>query len=128
MGSPGAEGKEVEGLAVLAQRQGAKAVVATLWPVVDASTQALMQTFYRLRESQPGLPKVEALRQAQLALLRGAGPPGASTQMGGARGIVLDQGASSGPGGALLPFVPDPGAPYAHPAYWAPYVLIGNWR
>src|SRR5262245_42330172 len=122
------EGKEVEGLAVLAQRQGAKAVVATLWPVVDTSTQALMPTFYRLRESQPGLPKVEALRQAQLALLRGAGRPGAPTPMGGARGIVLDQGASSGAGGTLPPFLPDPQAPYAHPSYWAPFVLIGNWR
>jgi CHAT domain-containing protein len=48
VGSTGAEGKEVEGWAVLAQRQGAKAVVATLWPVVDVSTTALMQTFYRL--------------------------------------------------------------------------------
>jgi len=37
-----------------------------------------MQTFYRLRESQPGLPKVEALRQAQLTLLRGTGPPEAA--------------------------------------------------
>jgi CHAT domain-containing protein len=43
VGGKGAEGKEVEGLAVLAQRQGAKAVVATLWPVVDASTTALMR-------------------------------------------------------------------------------------
>jgi CHAT domain-containing protein len=112
----------------LAQRQGAKAVVATLWPVVDTSTQELMQTFYRLRESQPGLPKVEALRQAQLALLRGAGQPGSTTQMGSARGLDLVKGAPSQPGGALPPFLPDPGAPYAHPSYWAPFVLIGNWR
>ena len=127
VGSAGAEGTEVEGLAVLAQRQGAKAVVATLWAVVDTSTQELMQTFYRLREGLPGLPKVEALRQAQLALLRGTGPSGVATQMC-ARGIVLDEGARSGYGGTLPPFVPDPQAPYAHPAYWAPFVLIGNWR
>src|SRR5262249_44363695 len=75
MGSSGATGTEVEGFAVLAQRKGAKAVVASLWPVADTSTQALMQTFYRQRESQPGMPKVEALRQAQLALLRGQGAP-----------------------------------------------------
>jgi CHAT domain-containing protein len=109
VGSRETEGQEVEGLAVLAQRQGAKAVVATLWPVVDASTQELMQTFYRLRESQPGLPE-------------------AATQMGGARGLDLVTGAPSEPGGALPPFLPEPGAPYAHPAYWAPFVLIGNWR
>jgi CHAT domain-containing protein len=127
VGSAGAEGKEVEGLAVLAQRQGAKAVVATLWAVADTSTQALMQTFYRLRESQPGLPKVEALRQAQLALLRGTGPSGAVPPLA-ARGLVLSEGARSGPGEALPPFVPEAQAPYAHPAYWAPFVLIGNWR
>ena len=127
VGSPGAEGKEVEGLAVLAQRQGAKAVVATLWAVADTSTQELMQTFYRLRERQPGLPKAEALRQAQLALLRGAGQPGAATPLT-ARGIVLSEGARSGPGEALPPFVPEAQAPYAHPSYWAPFVLIGNWR
>jgi CHAT domain-containing protein len=68
------DGKEVEGFGVLAQRQGAKAVVATLWPVEDASTQELMQTFYRLRDTQPGISKAEALRQAQLRLLTGTGP------------------------------------------------------
>jgi CHAT domain-containing protein len=128
VGSPGATGKEVEGFAVLAQRQGAKAVVATLWPVVDVSTAVLMETFYRLRERQPGLPKVEALRQAQLTLLWGAGPPGAATYAE-IRGVAsVEETARRGPRGALPYFVPDPQAPYAHPAYWAPFVLIGNWR
>jgi CHAT domain-containing protein len=22
----------------------------------------------------------------------------------------------------------DPGRPYAHPYYWAPFILIGNWK
>jgi hypothetical protein len=30
--------------------------------------------------------------------------------------------------GTLPRFRPDPGAPYAHPAFWAPFVLVGNWR
>jgi CHAT domain-containing protein len=34
-----------------------------------------MQKFYRLREAQPGTLKAEALRQAQLALLRGEDKP-----------------------------------------------------
>ena len=38
MGNAAGDGKEVEGFGVLAQRQGAKAVIATLWPVADAST------------------------------------------------------------------------------------------
>ena len=100
------DGAEVEGFGTLAQRQGAKAVIASLWPVADASTSKLMQEFYRIRESSPGIPKLEALREAQLELLRGNGP--AAT--GGARRfpVQLD-------------------APYTHPFYWAPFFLMGNW-
>jgi CHAT domain-containing protein/tetratricopeptide (TPR) repeat protein len=83
-----ADGKEVEGFAVLAQRQGAKAVLASLWPVADESTKLLMQNFYRLRDERSG--KAEALRGAQLSLLRNPA--------------------------------------YAHPYYWAPFILIGNWK
>jgi CHAT domain-containing protein len=25
-------------------------------------------------------------------------------------------------------FTRDPKRPYAHPYYWAPFILIGNWR
>jgi CHAT domain-containing protein len=58
-GGSGANGKEVEGFGVLAQRQGAKAVVASLWPVADRSTKLLMQEFYRSRESQMGMSKIK---------------------------------------------------------------------
>jgi CHAT domain-containing protein len=30
--------------------------------------------------------------------------------------------------GGLPRFTPDLQAPYAHPFYWAPFLLIGNWR
>jgi CHAT domain len=55
---------------LMAQRQGAKAVMAGLWPVVDISTSLLMQNFYRLRLVKHHLSKVEALRRAQLSLLK----------------------------------------------------------
>jgi CHAT domain-containing protein/Tfp pilus assembly protein PilF len=74
MGNTAADGKEVEGFGVLVQRQGAKAVIATLWPVADASTKALMKDLYRRHKTQPRLPKIEALRQAQLVLLHGQTP------------------------------------------------------
>jgi CHAT domain-containing protein/tetratricopeptide (TPR) repeat protein len=70
-----ADGREVEGFGALAQRKGAKGVLATLWPIADASTAQLMQTFYRARERQ-GLSKSEALRQAQLGLLNGPAAQG----------------------------------------------------
>ena len=88
-GGADANGREVEGLGALAQQRGARAVMATLWPVADASTGLLMQHFYRLRVGAGGVSKAEALRQAQLLLLRGQ--------------------------------------PYAHPFFWAPFILMGNW-
>jgi len=151
-GGSGANGKEVEGFGVLAQRQGAKAVVASLWPVVDRSTAVLMQEFYRLHESQAGTTKVEALRQAQLKLLRGeqsatGGKSGRDQsplkeEKPGAANKPLNQKASAPDpeekdrriglkpaAGVNQPrFVPNPKSPYAHPYYWAPFILIGNWK
>lgn len=125
-GGAGGDGKEVEGFGVLAQRQGAKAVVASLWPVADASTRLLMEEFYRIRNSQDGMPKAEALRQAQLELLRGDTGAGEDTQRGKAQSAAnttarrgLSEGSLAQLGGK---------APYAHPYFWAPFILIGNWR
>ena len=94
----GANGKEVEGFAVLAQRQGAHSVIASLWRVADPSTGALMLKFYQVRNSARGVSKAEALQKAQLAML----------------------------GGELN--AADTGRSYAHPYFWAPFILIGNWR
>lgn len=119
-GGAGADGKEVEGFGVLAQRQGAKAVVATLWPVADASTRLLMQQFYSLRNNTPGTLKAEALRRAQLALLRGeAAADGEDRGAAASSRRGLSGGAVAGSRAA---------APYAHPYFWAPFILIGNWR
>lgn len=122
----GANGTEVEGFAVLAQRQGAKAVIATLWSVDDASTSLLMREFYRLREAASGTSKAEALRQAQLALLHGRIRLTSDEAAEG--GLELPNPGSSEAGSLLPRFAPDPAAPYAHPHYWAPFILIGNWR
>jgi CHAT domain-containing protein len=127
-GGSGANGKEVEGFGVLAQRQGAKAVIASLWPVFDTSTKDLMQDFYRIREARQETTKAEALRQAQLRLLRGeTTTEGATAKVTTAdRQIVHEE---DKPGAANQPrFTPDPKKPYAHPYYWAPFILIGNWK
>ncbi|HET9786894.1 MAG TPA: CHAT domain-containing protein, partial [Pyrinomonadaceae bacterium] len=126
-GGGGASGKEVEGFGVLAQRQGAKAVVASLWPVADRSTKVLMQDFYRLRETKLDTTKAEALRQAQLRLLRGETTTEVATTKASTpdRQIVHDE----KPEAASKPrFLPDPKKPYAHPYHWAPFILIGNWK
>jgi CHAT domain-containing protein len=115
----GANGKEVEGFGVLAQRQGARAVVASLWPVADRSTMRLMQEFYQLRES--GLTKAEAMRQAQGKMLRGEL---AVTTVSLTRSIVHETATAAG----LPKFKADANKPFAHPYYWAPFILIGNWK
>jgi tetratricopeptide (TPR) repeat protein len=120
-GGKDADGREVEGFAEQAQIQGADAVMATLWPVADASTPLLMNRFYRGREG--GRSKAEALRQAQLALLHG-------TEHNAIVGAAADANRSSqdderaGAVGAATNFP----AAFAHPYFWAPFVLIGNSR
>ncbi|MCU0549449.1 MAG: CHAT domain-containing protein [Leptolyngbya sp. Prado105] len=57
------------GLAGVAVRSGARSTIATLWSVQDNSTAILMSQLYEeLR--QPGMSLAEALRQAQLKVLR----------------------------------------------------------
>lgn len=58
------------GLAGVAVRSGARSTLATLWAVEDQSTADLMIEFYR-QVTQPGITRAEALRRAQLKLLRG---------------------------------------------------------
>ena len=60
--------RAVLGLAGVAVRSGARSTLATLWSVQDQSTADLISEFYRTL-NQPGVSKVEALRQAQLSLL-----------------------------------------------------------
>ncbi len=92
--------RAVLGLAGVAVRSGTRSTLATLWSVEDASTAKLMGQFYQ-EFKQPGVKKIAALRNAQLSLLQSLklNPPVESLEN--------------------LP---------PHPYYWAPYVLVGNWK
>lgn len=57
------------GIAGVAVRSGARSTLATLWTVSDLSTAALMTEFYH-QLNQPQVNRAEALRLAQLSLLR----------------------------------------------------------
>ena len=110
-------GREVDGLGTTAQLKGAKAVISSLWEVNDASTGELMADFYqRWVDGGGNVTKVEALRQAQLDLLLGRAKPQSSAR---GRGVGF---AENEPGNRVVP------VGYAHPYYWAPFVLMGNWR
>jgi CHAT domain-containing protein len=103
-------GREMDSLGMVMQQRGAAAVLATLWDVNDASTSLLMSDFYRRWATTPGIEKIEALRQAQLAMLHNT----AAIHNATGRGTTVESSS--------------PGATYAHPYYWAPFVLIGNFR
>jgi CHAT domain-containing protein len=112
-GSAG-NGQEIDGLGATAQIRGVKAVISSLWEVDDSSTGELMSDFYRLWATGGGkIGKEAALRQAQLNLLSGKVTPQSSAAN---RGVAFDD--------------QQPGTPsnYAHPYYWAPFVLMGNWQ
>jgi CHAT domain-containing protein len=100
-------GEGVRGLQAAFQVAGVRTVVASLWQVDDAATQALMVEFYR-NLWERGLGRMEALRQAQLAMLRG-------------RLHHRPASPASGEGGER------PALPLS-PYYWAAFVLSGDWR
>jgi CHAT domain-containing protein/Flp pilus assembly protein TadD len=142
---PDVNGKEIDGFAELAQRLGASAVMATLWQVSDSSTPWLMQDFYAKRQSKGATTKAAALRYAQLALLNGTANTKLFSDVPKGDGnsnikVVLTPDASKQTRDSTrseIVYVPEREAPlfkhddkrpFAHPYYWSPFVLYGNWR
>ena len=123
MEARGSSGHEVEGIAVLAQKLGADSVLASLWPVSDAATPELMTDLYKYHQQHPDAPLAEALQAAQLSLLTEPTQQNAGTVSRGADAVNQSAEQSD-----LPPFPYDPKTPFAHPFYWAPFILIGNWR
>lgn len=129
-------GKEIEGFADSAQRHSAKAIIATLWAISDERTPKLMLYFYRYHADHPEQSKAEALQQAQLALLHDESRPAAAESA--AKGVDKVGGADKGGNNSAersstrLKSSEGQGAAsktsYSHPYYWAPFILIGNWR
>ena len=74
---------------------GVRSLLVSLWRVEDNVAALLMGHFYTALRA--GQSRTNALRAAQLALLRASGEAGALPKL------------------------------YAHPAFWAPFTLLGNW-
>jgi CHAT domain-containing protein/Tfp pilus assembly protein PilF len=110
------DGSEVESFGEIAQQRGARSVVASLWPVADASTADFMKAFYHALVMRD---KASALQSAQLALLHGSTMESRATQAQQQRHLEME---------GYRSYARDPKRPYAHPYFWAPFVLIGNWR
>ncbi|MEO0804725.1 MAG: CHAT domain-containing protein [Cyanobacteria bacterium J06643_4] len=101
------------GFAGLAAAAGVDATVGSLWEVSDVGTLALMREFYAQLEATD--VRFEALRQAQLSLLRG------NTRIEGGD-LVTDQGKIDLPDDWDLP----DSATLDHPFFWSAFTMIGN--
>jgi CHAT domain-containing protein len=107
------DGREVDSFGTIAQRLCARGVVASLWSVSDEATARLMETMYRTRQTKLELGKSEALRRAQQQMTDETLKPAAAGERD--RGVSRSDRTT-------------PAASWRHPFYWAPFILIGNWR
>jgi CHAT domain-containing protein len=94
-------GEGLIGLTRAFQYAGARTVAASLWSVADQVTAELMARFHR--HLAAGLPKDQALRAAQIELIR------EPLRITTANGQALEMDASA-------------------PFFWAGFQLFGNWR
>jgi CHAT domain-containing protein len=105
---------EVElGFAGLSVQAGVKSALASLWFVSDEGTMALMRKFYEELRQAP--IKAEALRRAQVAMLKGE--------------VRLENGNLVTPSG-VTPLPPEleqlGNQNLSHPKFWSAFTMIGN--
>jgi CHAT domain-containing protein/tetratricopeptide (TPR) repeat protein len=115
-------GEGVFGLQRAFHLAGARCTVASLWKVEDAATQALMQEFYRNLWGK-GLPRLEALRRAQLALLLHYDAKGGKLRAPGTA-VPVDPAELARAREAMQ----KAGRRPLPPLYWAAFTLSGDWR
>lgn len=109
IGDPTAE----MGFAGLAVRSGVKSALASLWKVNDYATLGLMTEFYGNLRSAP--MKAEALRQAQIAMIR--------------KQVVIKDGKLVGSQKSAIDLTQAaqvPNSDLSHPNFWAGFTIIGS--
>ncbi|MCH7541042.1 MAG: CHAT domain-containing protein [Proteobacteria bacterium] len=96
----GAGAEAISGLGRAFFYAGTRALLVSNWPVETTSARMLMTDLFRRQKDNPGLTRTEALRQAMLGLVDG---PGYVDERSGK--TVYS---------------------YAHPIFWAPFVVVGD--
>jgi CHAT domain-containing protein len=101
------------GFTGLAVQAGVKSALGSLWYVSDEATMAFMTEFYK--QLKQASTKAEALRQAQLAMLKG------EVRLQGGQ-LVTSFGSFP-----LPPNLAELGdQDLSHPYYWSAFMMIGN--
>ncbi|MEJ2221985.1 MAG: CHAT domain-containing tetratricopeptide repeat protein [Desulfobacterales bacterium] len=98
-----AEGKGAEAISGLGQAffyAGTRAILVSMWPVETTSARKLTTGLFRYQQEDPTLSRSRALQKSALALIDG---PGLEDQ---ASGKIA--------------------ASYAHPLFWAPFIIVGE--
>ncbi|HLJ21264.1 MAG TPA: CHAT domain-containing protein, partial [Stellaceae bacterium] len=96
----GAGTEAVSGLGRAFFYAGTRALLVSNWPVETLSARTLTTDLFKRIADNPDLPRAEALRQAELALIDGPG--------------------------AVDPDTKQTLFSYAHPLFWAPFTLVGD--
>jgi CHAT domain-containing protein len=95
----GAGAEAISGLGRAFFYAGTRALLVTNWPVETTSARLLTTELFRRQEAKAGLTRAHALQQAMLTLMDGPG-------FVDPRGRVVFS--------------------YAHPIFWAPFILVGD--
>ncbi len=95
----GAGAEAVSGLGRAFFYAGTRSLLVSMWPVETTSAKRLTTSLFRHLKDDPGLTKAQAHQRAMLELIEGPG--------------MLDE------DGRLI-------ASYAHPFFWAPFVVVGD--
>jgi CHAT domain-containing protein len=132
LGKP-AQGEGLLGLQRAFHAAGARAVLVSLWNVSDPATSVLMEEFYSALWDKEGLSALQALRRAQLAVLRH--PERVQARARDLQALAAKRGLAEAPLRGIKGRLPRPlpeGGRVAPPgrrspvAWWAPFLLSGD--
>ena len=79
---------------------GTRALLVSMWPVETSSARLLTTRLFEIQDADPGMSRSGALRDSMLQLMDGPG--------------MVDKGS-----GKTI-------ASYAHPLFWAPFIIVGD--